>query len=577
MYSNEKSVQILLKLLKEYKIKDVVLSPGGSNAPIVKSFEYDKEFNCYSVVDERNAAYVALGMAQQSRRPVACVCTAGTAVSNYLPGITEAFYQNVPVVAITSDGLSSLLDQLELQKIDQVGIFKGCIKKEVALPAVKTEMDEWYCNRLVNEALLELNHHGTGPVHINIPITLSLECSEKVLPKQRIIERHTISNTDFSSFSSYLRNKKIMIVVGENLKIKDTQIKLFNSFFEKYDCFYSVEAVSNLNCNGCVITYPITETEYAFKRPELIPDIVISLGNFVATYKLKEILRMYNKKIENWLVSDSGCVRDPYFSLTNIFEGNFVEFFQKLTCVDFSEANHEYYKKWNNAASSINLGDLKFSSLSIARELSKSIPDYSILHTAILNSTRITQFFDFNKTVKYYSNLGALGIDGCLATFIGHSLVTENLSFLLIGDLSFFYGMNGISIRGIKNNVRIILLNNGGGGEFKIKLPYNGMDKFVCAQNKRTAKGWVESLGFEYFSAASNDEVRDALSIFAQESETPLFLEVFIDIDEDSQLIRDIYASNTNNHSTASVSLKKGITKLLPSDVKDKIKNILNP
>ncbi len=165
------------------------------------------------------------------------------------------------------------------------------------------------------------------------------------------------------------------------------------------------------------------------------------------------------------------------------------EFFQKLTCVDFSEANHEYYKKWNNAASSINLGDLKFSSLSIARELSKSIPDYSILHTAILNSTRITQFFDFNKTVKYYSNLGALGIDGCLATFIGHSLVTENLSFLLIGDLSFFYGMNGISIRGIKNNVRIILLNNGGGEEFKIKLPYTGMDKFVCAQNKRTAKG----------------------------------------------------------------------------------------
>lgn len=577
MYSNEKSVQILLKLLKEYKIKDVVLSPGGSNAPIVKSFEYDKEFNCYSVVDERNAAYVALGMAQQSRRPVACVCTAGTAVSNYLPGITEAFYQNVPVVAITSDGLSSLLDQLELQKIDQVGIFKGCIKKEVSLPAVKTEMDEWYCNRLVNEALLELNHHGTGPVHINIPITLSLECSEKVLPKQRIIERHTISNTDFSSFSSYLRNKKIMIVVGENLKIKDSQIELFDSFFEKYNCFYSVESVSNLSCRGCVTTYPITETEYAFNRPELIPDIVISLGNFVATYKLKELLRMNHKKIENWLVSDSGYVRDPYFCLTNIFEGDVDEFFHELICDEFVEVNHDYYKKWDNAASSIKLGDLKFSSLSIARELSKSIPDYSILHTAILNSTRITQFFDFKKNVKYYSNLGALGIDGCIATFIGHSLVTENLSFLLTGDLSFFYGMNGVGIRDIKNNVRIILLNNGGGEEFKIKLPYTDMDKFVCAQYKRSAKGWVESLGFKYFSAASNEEVRDVLSIFAQVSDEPLFLEVFLDIDEDSQLIRDIYASNTNDHFTASGSLKKGISKLLPNDVKDKIRTILNP
>ena len=170
MYSNHKSVQILLSLMKKFDIRDVVLSPGGSDIPLIHSIETDDFFTCYSVVDERSAAYYAMGVAQEKSRPVACICTSGTAVCNYVPGITEAHYQNVPVLAITADKNPYYQDQLETQKIKQNNIFTDVVKKSVDLPVVQSADDEWLCNRLVNEALLELNHHGTGPVQINIPI-----------------------------------------------------------------------------------------------------------------------------------------------------------------------------------------------------------------------------------------------------------------------------------------------------------------------------------------------------------------------------------------------------------------------
>ncbi len=579
MYSNEKSVQMLVSLLKEYGIKDVIISPGGSDAPIVRSFEYDSFFTCYSVVDERNAAYMAMGMAQELGRPVVCLCTAGTAVCNFIPGITEAFYQNVPVVAITSDQHPYFMNQLELQKIKQEDLFEGVIKKEVTLPCVKTEIDEWQCNRVLNEALLELYHHGKGPIHINVPIMETLACEQKSLPEQRVIRRYDVSKASYGEFAVHLTNKKILVVVGENIEIAETDIALFEEFYKRYNCVFNVETISNLKCSGCVTTYPATETGYASKRPELLPDVIISIGNYIASYKLKEILREGRKTSENWLISASGNVCDPYWSLNNIFEGDFREFFDLIIKQKIAETkNHNYFETWNKIVNEVELGDLSFSSLSIAKILSEEIANSSILHTAILNSTRITQFFRFEKNVKFYSNLGALGIDGCISTFIGHSFATDKISYLLIGDLSFFYGMNGISIRGIKNNVRIILLNNGGGEEFKIKMPYpqNEMSNYICAQRERTAKGWAESLGFGYYTAKTNDGVRSILKEFAKRSDRPLLLELFLNIDDDAKIIRHIYSSNATNAMTSGEKIKHGIGKMIPSQCKEKIKSIVN-
>ena len=195
-------------------------------------------------------------------RTVACICTSGTAACNYLPGITEAFYQNVPVLAITADKNPYFQNQLETQKINQMGIFQGVVKYAVELPIVKNEEDAWLCNRLVNEALLELEHHGRGPVHINISILDQTEIYDcECLPMERKINLVTSVELDevWRQYAEELKNKKILIVVGQNLVFSEEDYKNLNEFFQKYNCVYAVEHLSNIQCNGCVFTYPITE------------------------------------------------------------------------------------------------------------------------------------------------------------------------------------------------------------------------------------------------------------------------------------------------------------------------------
>jgi 2-succinyl-5-enolpyruvyl-6-hydroxy-3-cyclohexene-1-carboxylate synthase len=366
-----------------------------------------------------------------------------------------------------------------------------------------------------------------------------------------------------------------MIVVGENIEITDVEKKLFERFFDKYNCIYSVETISNYKGKGSVVTYKATETGAIWGNEKIVPDIVISLGNYIASYKLKELLKNNHEKIENWIVNESGCVRDPYKCLNKIFECSTRSFFEKILSYETkADSKKSYYEEWKILCDNITFDNQNFSSLNVASILAKNIPDNSILHSAILNSTRIMQFSDFKDTIKYYSNLGALGIDGCVATFIGQSLVTNKLSYLLIGDLSFFYGLNAASIRGIKNNVRIILLNNGGGEEFKIKLPYVDMDKFVCAQCKRNAQGSAESFGFKYFTAQTNVEVEKVLKEFAKPSEKPMFLEVYLDIDNDSKIIRNFYSKY--NKQSSNISLKNIIGNMLPDKTKSSIKTLFN-
>lgn len=576
MYSGEKNVQITLSLLKAKNIKYVVLSPGGSDAPVVKSFENDDFFKCYSIVDERSSVFFGIGLAQELKQPVVCVCTSGTAVSNFLTGMTEAFYQNVPIIAITTDSHAYNLNQLELQKLNQNDIFRDVTRAEITLPAINDEMDEWHCNRIINEALLEMNHHGTGPIHINIPITKTLSCDAKTLPVQRVINRHYIENTSFEILSKRLIGKKILFIVGQNTVLTPDSINIFNKIFQRYNCIYNIETVSNLKCDGCVITYPLTESFMAYDKQKLIPDIVISLGNFVASYMLKPLLRSKREDMENWLVSPTGDVRDPYWSLNEIFEGDVMDFMRSLLAIDVPDNNdHSYFKSWTSVAMNFKIDNLGFSSLSIAKLLSEMLPDNSVLHTAILNSTRIMQFFPPKKNVTCYTNLGALGIDGCAATAVGHSMASDKLTYLLTGDLSFFYGMNALGIRGIKNNLRVILLNNGGGEEFKIKLGLPNLNNYVCAcSNHRVAKGWVKSLGFEYYNANTNEEVAHVLERFAKTSDNPLFLELFIDIDKDAEIIRNIYADNKPALSIKDI-LKKGLVKLLPEEVINQLKTLV--
>lgn len=575
MYSSIKSVTILIALLKEYGISNIVLSPGGSDIPIIHSIQIDPFFQCYSVVDERSAAYYAMGLSQSLNQPVACVCTSGTSVCNYLPGITEAYYQHVPVVAITADKNPVFQDQLETQKIEQKHIFNGVVKHAVDLPVVRSEQDEWLCNRLVNEALLAMRHHGTGPVHINIPVVGNQNAYNcQVLPKERKID--IVSPADGSEVwekrkEELRKYKRILVVVGQGITFDENDISVMNAFFRAYGCVYAVENLSNLDCEGCINTYPISEILSGQVLNGLKPDLIISLGNNLAAYLLKETFRESYKTIDNWLISDWGEIRDTFKCLKIVFECTPAYFFRRM--VEYSgnmNASKEYYDMWKTICDEIRIPAFSFSNMYVAQKLASIIPENSILHTAILNSTRTMQYCKLAKGVKSYSNVGALGIDGCFSTFAGQAAASKELAYLLIGDLSFFYDMNAATIRSISNNVRVILLNNFGGAEFHV-YDHNveQIDQYVCAEHKRCAGAYMKSMGFECYTASSIEEFDKAIDKSAQPSERPLFIECFSDMHEDARIIKEFYQQNRTYFTSEKdrmIGAAKKIGKTLLSD-----------
>ncbi len=565
MYTNMKNVQILISLLKKYNIRNLVLAPGGSDIPIIHSVEEDNFFNCYSVVDERSLVYFAIGLAQEKKEPVACVCTSGTAVSNFLPGITEAFYQNVPIVAITGDKNPYYLEQLETQKINQMGIFDNVCKKCVNLPIVNNEMDEWLCGRLINEALIELNHHGKGPVQINIPImgdpTVYTENSLPDVKKISVID-YSMSNEVWDSYSLKLEKySKILVIVGQNVDFDDKLKMKMEYAHKKYGMVFSVENLSNAEFDGTIHTYPLTEMEKNNIPSELVPDLVISMGNNISSYCIKSFIRDHKKQIEHWEIDESGRIRDTYLCLTTVFECSPSFFFDRLVDESVNGGNSLYFEAWKNNIAKLSIPDFEYSNFYTAKVLSEVIPENSILHLAILNSTRVMQFFKLKDNVKVYSNIGALGIDGCLSTFAGQAAATDELAFCLIGDLSFFYDMNAASIRHISNNARIILMNNGGAAEFhffmgKDKIPT--INQFISVENNRTAKGWVESLGFKYYSVKDKNDVGQIFPKLAEHSDQPVFVEIFGEMETDASLSKEFYNSNYPQNFKSSIKKLSG-------------------
>ena len=312
----------------------------------------------------------------------------------------------------------------------------------------------------------------------------------------------------------------------------------------------------------------------------LAPDLIICCGNNLSAYDLKTRLRSRYKNSESWLISETGNIRDEYKSLKAIFECDVFYFFEKMTKLAAEgQANEiKYYKQWKNYISQINIEPIEYSSLYIAKKLSEVIPKNSVLHTAILNSTRVMQFFKLKENIKVYSNVGALGIDGCLSTFLGQAIVSDNLAFLLIGDLSFFYDMNAIGIRGIKNNVRIIMLNNGGGEEFHFfmgKKNIPTINDYISVQHTKTARGWIESLPFEYYSVSSKEEFDRVSVILGKESDKPIFVEVFLNMETDAKYIRSKYDAVNEKMLPKYINMAKKIASKLPEKQITQVRKIL--
>lgn len=549
MYSKIKNIQIIVALLKEHGVRHLVISAGTRHIPLAHSVENDPYFVCHSVVDERSAGYYALGLSKELNEPVAITCTSSTATCNYVPPITEAFYQKVPLLVLTGDRHPYLLNQLEDQMIEQVDMYKNFCRKCVSLPVVKTPDDEWYCQRLVNEALLELNHHGSGPVHINFAINQSIEdiadANTPALPEVNVIRRHdfsTMHKTWTPMVEKLKAAKRIMVVCGSGNPLLQASENLLSEFARKYNCVFVTEHISNIHCENSRNTYLLAEAMSIKVFETILPDIVISFGdNFIS--RIKPLLKARRGQFSHWLISDDGLVCDPFQSLTDIFECSRDDFFGYFAeSAGNIKNDKKYLSMIDSKIDELRLPEIEYSNMMAESKLADLLPSDSLLHLGILNSTRLMQMCPIKDSIEVYSNVGSFGIDGSMSTFFGQAQVTDKQCYLVFGDLSFFYDMNSIGIRNIGKNVRIMMINNAGAAEFhftmgKERLP--NINAHISAEHEHRAEEWVKANGFQYISATNEAELDEGLHEFVNvEFDTPVFFEVFTDKEIDGSHLR---------------------------------------
>lgn len=524
--------RMVVSMLKQYGIKHVVLSSGTRNLTLCRFFEHNKYFTTYMVIDERSAAFYALGLAVELKEPVAICCTSGTAASNYLSAVTEAYYQGVPLVVITADRYPCFQNNMEDQTIPQTSIFIDVCKKIVNLPVNTDSLAAWETRRLISEALLELDHHGKGPVHINVP----LNTIQRKPPAENLFwlwNYRYISRVDMKSSKQVweekykeLRSKRrILIIYGQNRPLDEQEKEILHEFLDKFNCVLLRDHLSNLSNDEGLLSFPVLNrmSQKEFNE-EYAPDMVISMYgkrmlNDPVTFRLRG-----TGDFTHWRISEDGMPKDPYRKLSVIFEYDGIDFMKRMLELSETEEKNDrsYYELWKQRYIRQSVSD-EYTMKNIVGWCVSKIPEGALVHIAIGNTVMFANCFEMNKDVEVYCNMGTNGIDGCASTFMGSASISERLSYLIIGDCSFFYDMNSLFNKNLKNNIRIILINNNGAG----LLRDHESPSVTQEHGYYSAKAYAESLGFRYCRAGNKEElsVHEA-DVFTGGNE-PIFLEVF--------------------------------------------------
>ena len=568
-YAAQRSIQILVALLREHNVRHAVLSPGTRNMALVKSLEDDPFFTCHSVVDERSAAYFAVGLSIAHDAPVLISCTGATAARNYLPAMTEAFYRGIPLLVVTAGDGARSLGQEVMQTIDQMEIPADAVKYSVRLPLVDDPDDEAFCTRLVNEALLELDHHGSGPVHINLTLKDSWVGLVPELPPARKISR-VVGVEDLPPIQA----RRIMVVVGQHRPFRPSEQAALDEFSTRYGAMVYTNRLSNYAGPHSVMASTAMEAMDARTFAAYAPDLLITVGGQTGDYPLYN--RMRGSSIEHWRVSEDGAIRDTYGNLKKVFECTAESFFRAYVELRAERASKAFAESWRRAQERCVLpGNLPLSHALVAKTLAPSVPAGSVMHFAILSSLRNWNYVPLHDSIACYSNVAAFGIDGCLSTFLGHASAIEGLTFLVIGDLSFFYDMNAVGIRALTPNARVVLVNNGGGGEFHLydheaSQFGEGTNRHIAAGgHSGSARGWVESMGWDYIGVRAKADLGASVERLVDTSPRPVMMEVFTSMATDSDAVRMIREAN------AVTPMNRRIAKRMPPKAKVAAKRIL--
>ena len=544
-FSKNILAQSIIDLCFKKNIKNIVISPGSRNAPLTLGFNHNSFFKTYNIVDERSAAFFALGIAQQINFPVVLVCTSGSALLNYYPAISEAYYSNIPLVILSADRPGRLLNIGDGQTINQKNVFN----KNIGYSENLNQNDNYYLNLFglrdnnqykINKAL-NFSIEKQSPVHINIPFSEPLYEVTNSLSVNTINKLPRLNNQNVKNISSF-RNKwqnsiKKIILIGvssPDLLCK----KSIDLLVSDSSLLVLIENTSNVYhpsfCNKIdQLIAPLTNKELKEFRPE----ILITIGGMIISKKIKAIFRD-NKPNEHWHIGIHDA-NDTFFCLTKHFKTSPNNIIYKLY-ENFNDNGSDFYNKWDLVISKRKekhkkyLSNLIYCDFKVFDYVLNSIPSKSMLQVSNSSAIRYTQLFDLDSSINVFCNRGTSGIDGSTSTAVGAASVFKGNTVFITGDLSFFYDSNALWNNFIPTSFRVILINNKGGGIFKILTKDNNTElfkKFFETKHDLYAKDLCNMYGFEYFISNDEDTLKNVLNDFYNESEKPRLLEVITDND----------------------------------------------
>lgn len=531
-YMDYKTIHYLLAMLKAYGLKYAICSPGAQNSNFSYLLQEDKSVKFFSVIDERSAGYMANGIYNETNEPVVITCTGASASRNFLSAMTEAYYRQVPIIAITFYDYNSTNFSTKPQFVDRSITQNDSKYISVELPRIQDEDDKVRCLTYLNVALSTAFYKHL-PVHINCPSSMDFDIEKiKNLPKD--IWKNEYYSENFEGLKDILNNKKVAIYIGSHKKFNEEEQEALSLFAKSNSIPIFCDHMAHYKGENRMML----AQAFGMIKLKNRPDIVIDIGGVSGEYYALNLF----PNSEIWRISETGTFTYRFnFPVAKFFDCKEKYFFKSLT--NNSQNNSGYYNLVKSEVDKIVEPELPFCNSFIINNLSKHIPNGSSLHHAVSNTKRNMNFHEFNDSIDITCNVGVCGIDGPVSTMVGQSLVAKNKKvFGVVGDLAFFYDMNAIGQRDISNNLRILLINNGRGVEFRLNPSIENnigekTDILIAAQghNKGGVKGWAESCGFEYMTANSKESFLDKINSFCNDTfSKPVIFEVFTK-DEDEQ------------------------------------------
>lgn len=540
--------QSIIEICAAKGIYNIVISPGSRNAPLTIGFTNNPTFNCYSIADERCAAFFALGIAQQTKKPVAVVCTSGSALLNYYPAFAEAFYSQIPLIVLSADRPKTKIDIGDGQTIRQENVFLNHSLFNANLNEEVSKENDVLINEAINSSISK-----KGPVHINIPFEEPLyQTTEELLVNvtiNNVIDKKQIIETkDLKVFSDkWNKSDKILVLVGD-LASNEIEQKWIDKLADFSSVVVLTESNSNIHHPSFINTIdslitPFTELEFQ----KLQPQILITFGGMLVSKRIKTFIRKYQPQ-QHWHIDELRAY-DTFGVLSHHFEVSPNQFFSQF--FPFTENLESDYKshfeginKIRKSKRAVYLDKIPFSDLKAFNSIVKSLPKNTHLQVGNSSPIRYVQLLDVDPSIEIFCNRGTSGIDGSTSTAVGAAVVNKKQTTFITGDISFFYDSNALWNNYLPKDLKIIVINNGGGGIFRI-LPgheeTSTFNTFFETSHCLTAENLAKMYRLKYLMASDENSLEKNLSKLFSSNESPTILEVFTPTKENDKILLQFF------------------------------------